>query len=49
MITKFFSDENGNISVQKDKEEKKKIANRFEENVDGMKTLYIEEIEELFQ
>ena len=49
MITKFFSDENGSISVQKDKEEKKKITNRFEENAEGMKTLYIEEIVELFQ
>ena len=48
-ITKFFSDENGNISVHKDKEEKNKITNRFEENAEGMKTLYIEEIVELFQ
>ena len=35
MITKFFSDENGSISVQKDKDEKKKITNRFEENAEG--------------
>ena len=50
-IEKFFSDENGNISIQikKDNKEKKRITNTFEENSEGIITLDIEEILTMIQ
>ena len=50
-IEKFFSDENGNISIQikKDNKEKKRITNTFEENSEGIKTLDVEDILSMIQ
>ena len=50
-IEKYFSDENGNISIQikKENKEKKKVINTFEENSEGVKTLTTEEIKTMIQ
>ena len=44
-IEKFWSDEEGNISVQVvGKKDKKRITNFFDPKIDDFKTLYINEL-----